>query len=180
MSYTGFTGQIILFAGQAIPAGWLPCDGRSVNISDYQALFSLLGTTYGGNGVQNFNLPDLRGRIPFGAGQGVGLSSHPLGQQTGSETHAISINELPPHNHALEASTQTATASTPQNGVLAAVPPNHVYYCDIPATATTTTTLPLSVNAVQMAGSNTPYDLRAPGLALNYLICVNGIYPTRS
>lgn len=180
MSYTGFTGQIILFAGNYTPQGWLPCDGRTLSISDYQPLYSLIGTTYGSDNASNFKLPDLRGRIPVGAGQHTNLANHDLGGQFGSELHTLSTNEMPAHQHILEASTQAATATTPQGNVLAALPTTQIYYFDIPATATQSFSLTLSTNTVQIYGGNQPYDLRAPVRALTYLICPNGIYPTRS
>src|ERR1700710_1746158 len=96
-----FLATILLFAGNFAPSGWAFCNGQLLAIAQNQALFSLLGTTYGGNGIQTFGLPDLRGRVPIHFGQGPGLSSYSIGQSGGTENTTLLLNNLPQHNHAL-------------------------------------------------------------------------------
>lgn len=174
-----YLGQIILFAGPKTPDNWVPCDGRTLSVSQYQALFSLIGVTYGGDGVNTFGIPDLRGRLPIGQGTGTGLTARALGQIGGTEQVTLDASQTPPHTHALQASTQQATSNDPSAKVLASVPAQHTAYFDPP------NPLPTGVAAVQMAtGSITSvgvvaaaHDNIMPSLAINYLICTLGLYP---
>src|SRR5579872_2904742 len=113
-----FIGAIVLFCGNFAPAGWALCNGQLLSISQWTALFSILGTTYGGNGTTNFALPDLRGRVPIHPGQGPGLSPYTLGQTGGVETVSLSINNLPAHSHALNGDNTASGKEAPG--------PNHV------------------------------------------------------
>jgi microcystin-dependent protein len=105
-----FLGQVIIFAGNFAPKGWAFCNGQLLAISQYTALFSLLGTTYGGDGRTTFGLPDLRGRVAVSAGQGPGLSNYTLGEQTGTETVTLSTQQMPQHNHIVNANNNTSGA----------------------------------------------------------------------
>src|SRR5437879_11862971 len=98
---TPLLGSIIMFAGNFAPRGWALCNGQILPIAQNTALFSILGTTYGGNGQTTFALPDLRGRVPVGSGQGPGLSNYDLGQQGGSESETLTVNQMPEHTHAI-------------------------------------------------------------------------------
>lgn len=175
----GYLAQLILWAGSWAPQGWMFCQGQILQITNYQALFSLIGTTYGGNGTQTFALPDLRSRVPVGAGQGTGLSAYALGAQTGSETVTLLANQMPIHNHLIAASTSNGGSESPANGFL-----GQVYDANagaaLPAyvsSASPGTTL--NPTSVQNAGGNQPHGNIQPVLGLNYIICVQGIYPSR-
>src|ERR1700712_62933 len=110
---TPFIGNIILFGGNFPPVGWLTCDGSLVPISQYDVLFNLIGTTYGGDGQTTFALPDLRSRIPMHMGQGPGLSNYVLGQMAGVESVSLTSANVPPHSHPVAASSATATLADP-------------------------------------------------------------------
>src|SRR5438552_234549 len=112
-------GSIALFGFGFVPRGWAACDGSVLSIGQNSALFSLLGTTYGGDGVSTFALPDLRGRMPLGQGQGQGLSPQPLGALAGTENVTLTSSQMPAHNHALSASTASASSATPTGALLA-------------------------------------------------------------
>ena len=167
-----YLGQIILFAGQVIPEGWAACDGSLLPISENQPLYALLGTKFGGDGVNTFALPDLRSRIP------VGL----LGAKTGSETVAIVEANMPSHNHTVQASTGDSNTSLPANAVLAKVGTDRVYYFNPPnpvPTGMTITTKQMSAAAVNSAGVSRTYDVHMPSLGISYLICTQGLYPVQ-
>jgi microcystin-dependent protein len=178
----GVIAQILLFAGNFAPRNWAYCNGATVQISQNTALFSLLGTTYGGNGTTTFLLPDLRGRVAIGAGQGPGLSPYSLGQAAGSETVTLTINNMPAHIHpatasvAVGVSSAGATAEDPDGALLTTT--NAPFYATgapsghlggVTASAT-----------VGIAGSNAPVSIMPPYLALNYVICMFGIFPSRN
>jgi microcystin-dependent protein len=169
-----FLGQIILVPYNFAPRGWAFCNGQILPISQNTALFSLLGTTFGGNGQTTFALPDLRGRIPIGAGQGPGLQNYDLGQVGGSETQTLTIAEMPLHTHVVEALNDTINASSPTNNFLATGPRGTNLYA--PQSTNTTTMSPLMILP---AGGNQPFDIRDPYLTLNYCIALEGIFPSR-
>lgn len=170
-----FVGEIALFAGNFAPMGWAFCDGSLLSIVQNQALFSLLGTTYGGDGRTNFALPDLRGRAPIAFRQGPNLSNYVLGQKGGSETTTLTIAQMPMHNHPLNASSLAADQAGPNGNVLATEPTGSsaVYHA-----APTDTNL--AATAIGTAGTGQPIDNRQPYLAINYIIALQGIYPPRS
>jgi microcystin-dependent protein len=173
-------GEIRMFAGNFAPRGWAFCNGQVLSISTNSALFSLLGTTYGGNGTSTFALPDLRGRSPVGAGQGPGLQNYVLGQQGGTESQTILSSNMPAHTHSLSdpASTSQGTSNTPgTDKILAkAVTPDR-QEVNIYTTASPDTSLKSSSAGV--AGNSLPLATRAPYLAINYIIAVEGVYPSR-
>lgn len=173
-------GEIRMFAGNFAPRGWAFCNGQLLSISTNSALFSLLGTTYGGNGTTTFALPDLRGRSPIGTGQGPGLSNYSLGQTGGTESQTLNSSNLPIHNHTVanSASTSEGTSNTPgSDKVLAkAVTPDR-QEVNIYTTASPDTSL--KTNTSGTAGNSIPLATRAPFLAINYIIAVEGIYPSR-
>ncbi|WOS40496.1 phage tail protein [Xanthomonas rydalmerensis] len=178
-----YTGQIILFASFFEPRNWAFCDGRSLPIKNYVALYSLIGTVYGGDGVTTFNLPDLRSRVPIGQGQGEArapapqLTARVLGQQLGAESVTLKLAEIPAHRHTLQATTATATTVVPVNNLLAAPPAPNVEY--FTPSSTTQKELSLSADTVETAGANQAHPNRMPTQALNYLICLNGLFPNR-
>ena len=176
-----FIGIVKLFAGNFAPLGWQFCDGRLLPISQYPAVFAILGTNYGGDGVNTFGLPDLRSRVPLGSGQGPGLSNYSLGQKTGSETTTATINNLPQHNHLITGSVKipindsNADADGPV-GAFLGTPGESIY---------SSTTNGFAANATSdlstgVTGANSPLSIRQPVLALNYIICLEGIFPSRN
>lgn len=173
-----YLGQIILFAGNYAPQGWVICNGQMLNINEYEALYSLIGVTYGGDGRTTFGVPDLRSRTMIGQGTGTNLTPRTIGQTGGVETVALTNTQIPVHTHQFYASSNTATSPSPTNNVVASMPANCVFYFDEPAGAGLTPT-PFGANALQPAGSSQPHENRMPLTAINFLMCVQGIYPTR-
>ncbi|PZX17837.1 microcystin-dependent protein [Breznakibacter xylanolyticus] len=172
-----YLGTIVLFAGNYAPMGWMFCDGQILNINQYNALFSLLGTTYGGNGTTTFALPDLRGRVPAGPRQGNGLIPINLGQALGSNTITLTTSQLPAHNHPLNANASATGRNivpTPQNNYLA---PNQ----DTSGNYAATADVQMNAQAIGIAGTATPAPVNnmQPTLGLNYIICCQGLYPAR-
>jgi microcystin-dependent protein len=172
-----FLGEIIPWPNAKIPQDWLPCDGSLINISDNEALYSLLGTNFGGDGVNTFALPDLRGRLPIGQGAGTGLTPRFLAQKGGSEQASVTDAQIPAHAHAFNASTNAATTSSPSNGLFANPKPNG-FYGDMPAPPVPVLTL-LGDTVAGTGGGNQAHENRMPTMAVNYLICTVGLYPTR-
>lgn len=168
-------GELRLFAGNFAPRNWQLAAGQILPIAQNAALFTILGTTYGGNGMQNFALPDLRGRTAVGVGQGPGLSYWGLGESRGTETQVLNANHLPAHGHTVNvASNAAATTGTPGSDKVLAVAQNAGLY----ATAATPT-VPLHGATVGMAGGTQPFAIQPPSLGMNYMICVAGIFPQR-
>ena len=173
-----FIGQITLFGGNFAPRGWAFCDGQLLSISQNTALFSILGTTFGGNGQTTFGLPDLRGRVPMHPGSGPGLSARFLGEQGGVESVTLLATQMPPHNHQLNASSTDATTPVPTNNVLAkANDPNTLN--EINSFAATSNTN-LSPGSIGQAGGGQPHSNVQPYTCINYIIALEGIYPSRN
>jgi microcystin-dependent protein len=168
-----FLGQLLLVPYNFAPRGWAFCSGQILPIAQNTALFSLLGTTYGGNGQTTFALPDLRGRTALSSGQGPGLSSYDLGQVGGSESVTITVNQLPPHNHA---TIIQASAGTKLNTAPAA---NNLGGASIYTNAALDSTLnPAGMGGLTGGGQPTP--ILQPYLVLNYIIALEGIFPSRN
>lgn len=177
---TPFIGQIVLFAGNFAPRGWQYCQGQLLSISQNTALFSILGTTYGGNGQTTFGLPDLRSRVPVGTGQGAGLSPYILGEMTGAENVSLNATQMPAHNHNVMVSSGQADSNAGKNnylavanGSLAGDPVNVNTYNGTPTDL-------LGANSISMTGNSQPHANIQPSLGLNYIICVEGIFPSRN
>jgi microcystin-dependent protein len=163
-----FIGEIRAFGFTFAPRGWATCSGQILSIAQNTALFSLLGTTYGGNGQTTFALPDLRGRIGINQGQGPGLSNRSLGEQAGEENHTLTANEMPSHTHAQPASTADQSTNRPGS----AVPTKGgVYAGSGDGTLMDPTTA---------AGGSQPHNNMPPYLVINYCIALEGIYPSRN
>ena len=163
-----FIGSIILFGGNFAPRNWAFCNGQLLAISQNTALFSLLGTTYGGNGQTTFALPDLRGRAPIHFGQGPGLTNYDLGQVGGEETVTLTQAQLPPHTHTQPTTNGQQTTNRPGNALPAR---GGVYSNESDGSAFHPTTA---------TGGGQPHDNRSPYLAVNYIICLFGIFPSRN
>jgi microcystin-dependent protein len=170
-----FVGQIGLFSFDFAPKNWAECDGRVMGIAQNQALFSLIGTTYGGDGVTTFALPDLRGRAPIGFGTSAQSGPVALGQVGGSETVTLTGPNLPSHTHALTASTQVATRRIPSGRALATDTSTNAEYYAPPGQVT-----PLSPGAIGPTGGNGSHENRQPYLPVNYCMALFGLYPSRN
>lgn len=169
-----FLAEIRVMPFNFPPKGWAQCDGQLMPISQNTALFSLLGTTYGGNGTSNFALPNLDGSFAMGAGQGAGLSQRFLGETDGTATVSLLPTEMPAHSHGLMAGI-TPAATDPSGNVMAptATGGGNVYH--LPGVTT-----PMAAAAISAAGSSQPHENRQPYLALNFCIALQGIFPARS
>lgn len=166
-----FVAEIRIFAGSVVPSGWALCDGQLLAISGNTALFSLLGTKFGGNGINNFALPDLRGRVPIGPGQGNGLSYRYAGESGGAEALTLSAGQLPAHAHALRASAGNGTSPDPANGTLARNPaaiPNFRTPADVN----------MAAGAVANNGGSQPHNNMQPFLTVSYIIALQGEWPS--
>jgi len=170
-----YLGEIRLFAGLFEPSDWAFCDGRLLQINQYQALFSLLGTQYGGDGTTTFGIPDLRGRLPIGMGTATsGTSAYALGQIGGATTVTLTADQIPAHNHPLVAYTSPATAPTPVGNVLADPDDQFNFYTNY---STANSTRVMASNAITPTGGGQSHTNMMPSLPLNYMICLMGIYP---
>jgi microcystin-dependent protein len=166
-----WVGEILLVPYNFAPKGWAECQGQLMTISQNTALFSLLGTTYGGDGKSNFALPDLRGRTPISSGQGPGLSDYFLGQTGGEETVTLTLNQIPAHTHTVIGSANVANVATPGGAVWATQSLLNIYGSSSDS--------PMAPGAIGMTGSNLPHDNLSPYLTLNYIIALQGIFPSR-
>ena len=168
-----FVAEIRIFPFNFAPKGWAFCDGQLLPLSQNTALFSLLGTTYGGNGKSNFALPDLQGSAPMHPGQGPGLSLHDLGETGGSETVTLLESEIPSHAHAMRASADPATAQAPSSAVTLARSAGGSAY-----STTLTGLVALAGNALAPAGGDLPHNNLQPYLTLYFCIALQGIFPS--
>jgi microcystin-dependent protein len=174
-----FVAHICLFAGDFAPRGWAFCQGQLLSISQNTALFSLLGTTYGGNGQTTFALPDFRGRIPVGQGMGPGLSNISLGEVAGSASMTLTANQMPVHNHTpvivAGVSSESANTGNPEGSTLA-ISTENLY---APA-ANATETMTGSSITVDSAGGNQAFQKQMPYLGMNFVIALQGLFPSRN
>ncbi|MGH7266814.1 MAG: phage tail protein [Candidatus Rokuibacteriota bacterium] len=168
-----FVAEIRIFAGNFAPTGWAFCNGQLMPISQNTALFSLLGTTYGGDGKSTFALPDLQGRAPMHPGQGPGLSLRDLGESAGQPFVTLLDSEVPAHSHAMLALTTPATLNAPSNTAVLARSVNGNAY------AVTSPDATLAPTAIQPAGGSLPHNNMQPFLVLNFIIALQGIFPPR-
>jgi len=168
-----FVAEIRIFAGNFAPRGWAFCNGQVLPISQNTALFSLLGTTYGGDGSSNFALPNLQDRFPMHPGTGPGLSPRDLGEQGGSAAVTLLHSEIPSHSHALRAGAAGDTG-TPSAAVVPAATGGELVYC------APSDPVPMAGETLGPAGSNVPHPNRQPYLALSFIIALQGIFPPRS
>jgi microcystin-dependent protein len=198
-----FIGQIIMFAGNFAPRDWAFCDGELLPISQNQSLYSILGTTYGGDGRTTFGLPDFRGRVPIGQGQGNGLTSRRMGEQIGIEDITLSTAQMPIHSHAakttisgssvtakLKASSEVGTTNVPLNNYLAK--PSNIglqsinMYDSSADIEMASDAIEIDLSAVTAntttddTGGNSAHNNIQPSLVMNYIICMNGVYPPRN
>ncbi|QHS55837.1 phage tail protein [Mucilaginibacter sp. 14171R-50] len=176
-----YLGEIKIFAGSFAPSGWFFCDGTTLAISQYSALFSLLGTTYGGDGMQTFNLPDLRGRTPIhaGNGQGRGVSKYVQGQIGGVENVTLTVQQMPAHTHVINAVSTDGTALTPTGAYPATSPGDPLTGAGVNIYSTATPDVTMNNGTLTPAGGSQPVNVVTPYLGINYIIAWQGIYPSR-
>ncbi len=169
-----FVGEIRVFAGNFAPRGWALCNGQLLPIAQNTALFSLLGTYYGGNGTSNFALPNLIDRAIIEPGTGPGLSERYLGEVGGAANHTLSLAELPAHSHQLAASGASASSTQANGKLLAGVnAPNPPYH-------EPNGLVPMGPGALQPSGGDQPHENRQPYLKLTFIIALQGVFPPRS
>ena len=168
-----FIGEIFMFGGTFAPRNYALCDGQLLPILSFTALFSIFGTTYGGDGRTTFGLPDLRGRAPMHPGQGPGLSSRNLGQKGGQENVTLTANQLPAHTHTLRANSAAGDTAMPGGAVLAASGPGSYE-------SLTSPDVNMSATAVQNSGGGQPHTNMQPYLAVNFTIALQGLFPSRN
>ncbi|SMC29656.1 Microcystin-dependent protein [Andreprevotia lacus DSM 23236] len=174
---TPFVGEIRIFAGTFAPVGWALCNGQQLSISENEVLYSLIGTTYGGDGQIYFLAPNLNGRLPIGQGQGLGLSQRVVGQSFGSENVTLTTSNLPTHTHTVQASKDAATTATPGNTGMLATTGSNFYHAGTPPSPTA---VKLSPGTLSTTGNTLPHSNMMPTLSLNYIIATAGIYPSQS
>jgi microcystin-dependent protein len=165
-----YVGEIRLFAGNFGPAGWMLCQGQTLPISEYETLFQLIGTTYGGDGQETFNLPNLQSRVPIHWGTGGG-STYQLSEQVGAESVTLTVQQIPAHAHALLASNDIANEAAPENNVSAQTGTFDGYQSTPGAVA-------MAAEALGSAGGSQPHDNMQPYLCLNFIISLFGVFPT--
>lgn len=171
-----FISEIRNVAFSYAPVGWAVCDGSLLSIAQNTALFALIGTTYGGNGSTNFALPDFRGRVAVGQGDGPGLSPYILGQQGGEDSHTLQTGEIPAHNHNMPAASANGTTKSPKNAVFA-----HLGALPLPPELyATTQNAAAYTGMVDMTGSSQGHENRQPFLSTLFIIALTGIFPSRS
>lgn len=167
-----FVAEIRIFPFNFAPKGWAWCDGQLLPLSQNTALFSLLGTTYGGNGMNNFVLPDLQGRTPMHPGQGPGLSLHDLGETGGSEWVSLLESEIPSHGHSLMAANLNSQSTIPTSNSLGRGNPVKIYSNVAPTTE-------MGSNSLAPAGGDQPHNNMMPYLTMYFCIALQGVFPPR-
>lgn len=179
-----FLGQVEMFSFNFAPKGWTTCSGQLLPINQNQALFSVLGTTYGGDGRVTFGLPDLQSRVPVGQGQGIGLSSYTLGQRGGEEAHTLNISEMAAHNHNLMVDSSTAASNNtgvPSTSVVlgqtTGVPASGSLF-PLLLYASGTAGAALDAHSITTTGGSQPHTNIMPYLTLNFCISLQGIFPS--
>ena len=171
-----YVGEIRLFAGNFPPNGWMFCEGQQLPISENDVLFQLIGTTYGGDGVETFNLRDVRGRVPVHAGTGPDGTTYQIGEMAGTERETLSMQQIPNHTHALLATSNLASTTSPSDDVTLAVTQASVitaYGSDAPHST-------LNPQTLTPVGGSQPHENMQPYLGLNYIISLFGIFPSQT
>jgi microcystin-dependent protein len=168
-----YSGEIRMFGGNFPPNGWAFCNGQLMPISENDALFALIGTTYGGDGESTFALPDLQGRAPIHQGTGPGLGAYTIGEKAGVESVTLTTQQIPTHNHAWLASTGGGTSNTPANNISASPPTVKLYRTGTPSD-------PMSATIIQPAGGSQPHENLQPYLTISFIISLFGIFPQQT
>ena len=172
-----FVGEIRMFGFNRVPSGWFACNGALISIAEYDVLFALLGTTFGGDGQSTFAVPDLRGRVPLHMGQGPGLSNRPLGAVSGTESVTLTQPQMPAHTHTLSVSSGVATLETPAAAALPGAVSGETFYVTDTNGATA---LAMEALAVTSSGGNQAHENCMPTLTVQYCIAWAGVFPSQS
>lgn len=168
-----YVGEIRMFAGNFAPAGWMTCEGQTLPIAENEVLFQLIGTTYGGDGEETFNLPNLASRVPIHMGTGPDGTTYQLGEQAGTEQETLTVQQIPNHTHPMLASTNTASAQTPATNVIAKSTQIDLFINATPSD-------PLNANAITPAGGSQPHENVQPFLCINFIISLFGVFPQQT
>jgi microcystin-dependent protein len=168
-----YVGEIRMFAGNFAPNGWMFCEGQTLPISENETLFNLIGTTYGGDGQETFNLPNLASRVPIHAGTGPDGTTYQLGEMAGTEQETLTTQQIPNHTHPFTVSTNPGEQNDPNGAVLAASPSVKMYIGDVPDSN-------LAANAAGPAGGSQPHENTQPFLCINFIISLFGVFPSQN
>ena len=169
-----YVGEIRMFAGNFAPNGWMFCEGQPLPISENEVLFQLIGTTYGGDGEETFNLPNLASRVPIHWGTGPDGTTYQIGEMAGTEQETLSTNQIPNHTHPLTASTQNGTETNPGGHVLAGSSSSVQPYVDDAGTVA------LNAQSITPVGGSQPHENTQPFLCINFIISLFGIFPSQT
>jgi microcystin-dependent protein len=167
-----YVGEIRMFAGNFAPVGWMFCEGQTMPISENEVLFQLIGTTYGGDGEETFNLPNLASRVPMHMGTGLDGITYQIGEMSGTESVTLNAQQVPTHNHALVCSTAPGAVNSVGNQVIAASPSVLLFIQDTPDSTLST------ANSVTPQGGNQPHENCQPFLCINFIISLYGVFPS--
>ena len=168
-----YVGEIRMFAGNFAPNGWMFCEGAPLAIAENEVLFQLIGTTYGGDGEETFNLPNLASRVPIHMGTGPDGTTYQLGEMAGTEQETLTVQQIPNHTHALTASESVASLQPPVSAVLAQSTVADMYIQDTPDGA-------LAASSVQPVGGSQPHENTQPFLCINFIISLFGVFPSQT
>jgi microcystin-dependent protein len=177
-----YLGEIRMFGGTFAPYGWAMCAGQLLAISQNAALFSILGTTYGGNGTTTFGLPDLRGRAPVSQGQGPGLSTYTLGEVIGKENNQLTVSQMPAHTHLVKCDNNSAdtTLYDPTNGYVSAQASPASGGNGLPLFSASKGSTTMAQTTIHTSGGNQPFEILQPLLCVTFIIALQGIFPSRN
>ena len=168
-----YVGEIRMFAGNFPPNGWMFCEGAPLPISENEVLFQLIGTTYGGDGQETFNLPNLASRVPIHMGTGPDGTTYQLGEMAGTEQETLTVQQIPNHTHPFTASTGPATLNTPIGNVFAEQGTINLFLVDAPNQS-------MNANSVTPAGGSQPHENTQPFLCINFIISLFGVFPSQT
>jgi microcystin-dependent protein len=168
-----YIGEIRMFAGNFAPNGWMFCEGQTLPISENDALFTLIGTTYGGDGQETFNLPNLASRVPIHMGNGPSGTNSVIGEMAGTEQETLTVQQIPNHSHPFTCSTDNATGGNPANQLLGQSASVQVYLEDAPNVS-------FAANAALPAGGSQPHENSQPFLCINFIISLFGVFPQQT
>ena len=168
-----YVGEIRMFAGNFAPAGWMFCEGQQLPIAENETLFQLIGTTYGGDGEETFNLPNLASRVPIHMGTGPDGTTYQLGEMAGTEQETLTVQQIPNHTHPMVGSTQNATAASPVGNVPGKTAANIYHSSETPQDA-------MAANSLTPAGGSQPHENTQPFLCINFIISLFGVFPTQT
>ncbi|HET9526149.1 MAG TPA: tail fiber protein [Pyrinomonadaceae bacterium] len=168
-----YVGEIRMFAGNFAPNGWMFCEGQTLPIAENEVLFQLIGTTYGGDGQETFNLPNLASRVPIHMGAGPDGTTYQLGEMAGTEQETLTVNQIPIHTHPLLASTAVGTSNTASGNVTSQSVSVKMYVAEQP-------TASMNPNAVSPAGGSQPHENCQPFLCINFIISLFGVFPSQT